>query len=108
MIDKIFSFIIFFVFLFLLLTQIKIDLLNKQIKEEENLKKILTQEILINKTKYNIYNCYEVVEKEDIKIIKNLRDNFNPKINGFTIITEPIICDIDLIDNKTTINFSFQ
>jgi hypothetical protein len=108
MIDKAFSFFLFFIFLFFILFQLKGVLLNKFGEEiaKENYVKI--QKVFVNKRNCSIYNCQKVVERNIIEVIKIDNDNVNPKINGYSLITEPIICELTLPPNNTTINYSFS
>jgi len=108
MIDKAFSFFLFFIFLFFIIVQIKSILLNKFGEEISKENYIKTQQVFVNKRDFSIFSCHEVVEKNVVELIKDVNDNFNPKINGYSLITEPIICELDLIPNNTTLNYSLK
>jgi len=103
-IDKIISYFLFFMFLFFLLFNLK-DLLIQE--KEENFKEklqIKTETFLIKK--FEIYDCYQILESNKFDIIK-YNENFNPKINGYTLVTEELFCYFNHDDTfKTEVNYS--
>ncbi|HIQ50512.1 MAG TPA: hypothetical protein EYH54_00905 [Nautiliaceae bacterium] len=106
MIDKLVSYFLFFLFLFFILFNIKDLLLKKEEKLISKSLQIKSENFLIERI--GIYECYEVLKKNNFDLIK-YKDNFNPKINGYTLLTENLLCYFEH-DNKfkTRINYSFK
>jgi hypothetical protein len=106
MIDKLIAYFLFFTFLFFVLFNLKISLLHKKEYNIQEKNQIEIELFLINNSA--IYQCYEVIEKNGFDLFKS-DDNFNPKINGYSILTENLICNFKHNGSfKTEINYSLS
>ena len=106
MIDKLISYFLFFLFLFFILFNLKTLLLQKEQKIINEKIENKVEQFLVEKP--GIYDCYEILEKNGFDLIK-YKDNFNPKINGYVLLTEDLLCYFEH-DNKfkTKINYSYS
>ena len=106
MIDKIVSFALFFTAIFFFLYLAKFSILQQESQQLNYQKQIEINAVIINKSKLDIYKCYKVLNSNPFLIVK-VKDNFNPKINGYSIITEDIICNFRHNNTfKTKINYT--
>ncbi len=108
MIDKAFSFFIFFIFLFFVLFQIKNQLIFQNIEKENEGKKIMAESISFNKKNFSLLSCKKVLKKNKVVFLNISADNFNPRINGLVLLTEPIICELPYFEGYTSLNYSFD
>ena len=99
MIDKITAFFVFFIFVFIILSQVMYEINKNEVKVQEIQ---LKNSIKIN----NITYCYQILEKPEILILK-VNDSFNPSINGYKLITENYICEKNF-KAKTKLNYSIS
>ncbi|MEO2154372.1 MAG: hypothetical protein ABGW69_01035 [Nanoarchaeota archaeon] len=104
MIDKIFAFFIFFVFLFSLLFYFKSNIIN-QTTQDFNFQMV---QINIVQNKSFIKQCQFVIKSNNIFIFQSYNDNFNPKIKGYSILTEHIVCNFNYLKSGTKINFTLK
>ncbi len=108
MIDKIISFALFFTAVFFFLYLTKFAILQQESQQLSYQNQIKVTSLIVNKSKLEIYRCYKVLDNNPFLVIR-VKDNFNPKINGYSIITEDIICSFKHNNTfKTKINYSIS